>query len=377
MAPLTPLLARIADGQVLSEVEAEAAFGGVMSGEATAPQVAALLMGLRMRGETVPELVGAARAMRACMRPVAGPRDTVDVAGTGGDGHATLNVSTAVAFVLAALGVPVAKHGNRAVSSRAGATDTLQALGIPPEPDPRVLELSLRRHNLAFLSAPLHHPAMRHAAPVRAELGFRTAFNLLGPLCNPAGVRRQMVGVFDPMWQLPVARALRQLGTEHAWVVHGEDSGGSQGGGRPGLDEFGLAGPTRVVALRLGRLRRFSVEPADLGLASRPLAAIAGGDPAHNAGVLERLLHGEAGGAIGAYRDTVLLNAAAALQVSAQGHISGMPADDLPPDDGAPTPEMPPPFDALRDGLVRAARAIDDGRALAVLRAMRRSPDPG
>ncbi len=373
---LRPLLARIADGHVLSEAEAEAAFGGVMSGEATAAQLAALLMGLRMRGETVSELVGAARAMRAHMRTMAGVEGAVDVCGTGGDGHATLNVSTAVAFVLAALGVPVAKHGNRAVSSRAGASDTLQALGIPPEPDPHALEQSLRRHGLAFLSAPLHHPAMRHAAAVRAELGFRTAFNLLGPLCNPAGVRRQMLGVFDLAWQLPLARALRLLGTEQAWVVHGEDAGWSSGGGGPGLDEFGLAGPTRVVALRSGRLGRFSVEPADVGLPSWPLAAITGGDPVHNAAMLERLLGGEVGGAIGAYRDTVLLNAAAALQVSAQGHISGWRSDELHPDDGAAVPEIPPPLDALRDGLARAARAIDDGRAQAVLRAMRRSPDP-
>ena len=369
---LRPVLGRVADGHVLSEDEARAAFDIVMAGDATPAQIAGLAMGLRARGETVSELVGAARAMRGRMRAVPGAADAVDVCGTGGDGHATLNVSTAVAFVLAALGVPVAKHGNRAVSSRAGASDTLEALGIPAEPDPDVLAASLRTRGLAFLAAPLHHPAMRHAAAARAELGVRTIFNLLGPLCNPAGVRRQMVGVFDTAWQLPVARALDRLGCDRAWVVHGEDSNGG-----PGLDEFGLAGPTRVLALRAGRLGRFSVEPGDVGLAVRPLAAIAGGGPADNAAALLRLLGGETG----AYRDTVLLNAAAALQVSARGHISKAHEDGASEGgtaiDRDAVPDVPPPLGRLRDALAEAARAIDDGSALAVLRAMRRTPGPG
>ena len=369
---LRPVLARIADGQVLSEEEARAAFDGVMAGEAAPTQIAGLAMGLRVRGEAVSELVGAARAMRGRMRAVPGVAGAIDVCGTGGDGHATLNVSTAVAFVLAALGVPVAKHGNRAVSSRAGASDTLEALGIPAEPDPDALGAALRTRGLAFLAAPLHHPAMRHAAAARAELGVRTIFNLLGPLCNPAGVRRQLVGVSDAAWQLPVARALDRLGCDRAWVVHGEDAGGG-----PGLDEFGLAGPTRVLELRAGRLGRFSVEPGDVGLAVRPLAAIAGGGPADNAAALLRLLGGETG----AYRDTVLLNAAAALQVSARGHISEARGDDAPGDgtatDRGAVPDMAPPLGHLRDGLALAARAIDDGSALALLRAMRRTSGPG
>ncbi len=377
IADLRPVLDRIAGRQMLSEDEALAAFDTVMAGGATPAQIAGFAMGLRVRGETVSELVGAARAMRGRMRAVQGVAGAIDVCGTGGDGHATLNVSTAVAFVLAALGVPVAKHGNRAVSSRAGASDTLEALGILPEADPMVLAESLRMHGLAFLAAPLHHPAMRHAAVARAELGVRTIFNLLGPLCNPAGVRRQMVGVFDPAWQLPVARALDRLGCDRAWVVHGEDAGGG-----PGLDEFGLAGPTRVLALQAGRLARFKVEPGDVGLAVRPIAAISGGGPADNAAALLRLLDGETG----AYRDTVLLNTAAALQVGAHGHISEIRGDDTPmvgvPGDEAVLDygtviELPPPRDGLRDGLARAARAIDDGSARAVLLAMRRRSGPG
>ena len=357
---LKPVLARIASGATLDEAEAEAAFAVVMSGEATPAQIAALAMGLRLRGETVAELTGAVRAMRARMRPVPGVADAIDVCGTGGDGHATLNVSTAVAFVLAALGVPVAKHGNRAQSSRAGASDTLEALGLRLDADPQALEHTLQRHGIAFLSAPLHHPAMRHAAAVRAELGFRTVFNLLGPLCNPASVRRQMIGVFDPAWQAPIARTLGQLGSDRVWVVHGEDASGAAPNG---LDELGLCGVNRVVAFDRGRLTRFGFEPADLGLPAHPVGAIAGGDAAFNASALERLLSGEPG----PYRDTVLLNASAALQVSGRGRISSGE-----PRDAEEAAEVAAPIGDLRDGLGHAARAIDDGAALAVLTAMRR-----
>ncbi len=368
--PLTlkPVLARIASGATLDEAEAEAAFAIVMSGAATPAQIAALATGLRLRGETVAELAGAVRAMRARMLAVPGVADAIDVCGTGGDGHDTLNVSTAVAFVLAALGVPVAKHGNRAQSSRAGASDTLQALGLRLDADPQTLEHTLQRHGIAFLSAPLHHPAMRHAAAVRAELGFRTVFNLLGPLCNPAGVRRQMIGVFDPAWQAPIARTLGRLGSDRVWVVHGEDASGVAPNG---LDELGLCGPNRVVAFDGGRLTRFGFEPADLGLPAHPVRAIAGGDAAFNASALERLLSGEPG----PYRDTVLLNASAALQVSGRGRISsGEPRDaGQVPEEAA---EVAAPIGDLRDGLGHAARAIDDGAALAVLTAMRRQPVP-
>ncbi len=365
---LKPVLARIASGDTLDEAEAEAAFGIVMSGEATPAQIAALATGLRLRGETVSELTGAARAMRSRMLPVPGVADAIDVCGTGGDGHGTLNVSTAVAFVLAALGVPVAKHGNRAITSRAGATDTLQALGLRLDADPQALEHGLQRHGIAFMAAPLHHPAMRHAAAVRAELGFRTVFNLLGPLCNPAGVRRQMIGVFDPSWQVPIARTLGRLGSDRVWVVHGEDAGG---GAPNGLDELGLCGPNQVVALDNGRLTRFRFEAADLGLPAHPVSAIAGGDAAFNAVALERLLSGESG----AYRDTVLLNASAALQVSGRSRISSFGVPD--PEQGAmETTSVAAPIEDLRDGLSHAARAIDDGLALAVLTALRRRPAP-
>ena len=264
--------------------------------------------------------------------------------------------------------MPVAKHGNRAITSRAGATDTLEALGLTLEADPQALEHALQRHGIAFLAAPLHHPAMRHAAAVRAELGFRTVFNLLGPLCNPAGVRRQMIGVFDPSWQVPIARTLGRLGSDRVWVVHGEDAGG---GAPNGLDELGLCGPNQVVALDDGRLTRFRFEAADLGLPAHPVAAIAGGNAAFNAGALERLLSGEPG----AYRDTVLLNASAALQVSGRGRISSFGVPD--PDRGtAEVTSVAAPIGDLRDGLGHAARAIDNGLALGVLAALRRRPAP-
>ncbi|WP_419729350.1 anthranilate phosphoribosyltransferase [Lichenicola sp.] len=362
---LKPVLARLAAGSRLTEAESQAAFELVMSGGGTDAQIAALVMALRVRGETVPELLGAVRAMRARMRVVPGVADAIDVCGTGGDGHSTLNISTAVAFVLAALGVPVAKHGNRAVSSRAGAFDTLEALGIPIIQDPDLLEASLQMNGLTFLAANLHHPAMRHAATVRSELGLRTIFNLLGPLCNPASVRRQMIGVFDPEWQEPIARTLQQLGADCVWVVHGEDADGTD---HRGLDELGLAGPNRIVALDQGRLCRFSVTPEELGLPRHPVAAIAGGDAVHNARALERLLAGEPG----AYRDTVLLNAAAALQVSARGSILANSGTDVDPGDGVA--EIEAPIETLLQGLRHAARVLDDGSALAVLDSMR-APD--
>ncbi len=355
IASLKPVLARVAGGAVLDEAEAEAAFALVMDGAATPAQIAALAMGLRVRGEAVSELVGAARAMRARMRRVDSVPDAIDVCGTGGDGHATLNVSTAVAFVLAALGVPVAKHGNRAVSSRAGASDTLEALGIALEGDPALLHARLRDHGLVFLAAPLHHPAMRHAGPVRAELGIRTLFNLVGPLCNPAEVSRQMIGVFDPSWQETLALALRGLGVRTAWVVHGETEAGT------GLDELGLAGRNHVVTLRDGEMGKFSFMPEEVGLSLRPVSAIAGGEASENARALERLLRGETG----AYRDVVLLNASAALQccnlrTGPAGCMSGSA-----------------PLDALREGMRAASRVLDDGSALAVLDALRRGHAEG
>jgi len=333
MTGLKPVLARLARGETLSAEESEAAFGVIMEGEATPAQIAGLLMAMRVRGETVAELVGAVRAMRSRMVAVVAPPEAIDVCGTGGDGAGTLNVSTAVSFVVAACGVTVAKHGNRALSSRAGGADVLTALGVnvdlPFERLPAVLEAA----GCAFLFAPRHHAALRHAAGPRVELGTRTIFNLLGPLANPARVRRQLTGTFDPAWARPMAETLGELGTECAWIVHGQ-----------GLDELTLAGESEVVELRGGQMRQFRVAPEDAGLGRAPAEAIRGGDGAENAAAMERLLRGERG----AYRDTVLLNAAAALIVADRA------AD-------------------LRDGAGQAARALDGGGALARLDALRRA----
>ncbi len=354
---LRPVLARIAGGARLSEAEAEAAFDLLLDGAATPAQIAALLIGLRVRGETPDELLGAARAMRARMRTVRAPAGAIDVCGTGGDAHGTLNVSTAVAFVLAALGVPVAKHGNRAQTSRAGATDVLAALGVPPLTEPIALERQLARRGVAFLAAPVHHPALRHVAAVRAELGTRTLFNLLGPLCNPASVSLQLVGVFDRAWLEPVVLTLRRLGAERVWAVHGEDGArmGDQGSGQ-GLDELTLAGTNHVTALERGELHRFTLTADRLGLAPAPVSAIAGGDAACNAAALETLLRGGRDAAPRAYRDTVLLNAAAALRVARGGNM-------FPPG---------PEASDLREAIAAAARVLDDGSAYGVLEALRR-----
>ncbi len=329
---LKPVLATLASGRSLSEAEAEAAFGIVMQGEATPAQIAGLLMAMRVRGETVAELTGAVRAMRARMTSVAAPADAIDVCGTGGDGAGTLNVSTAVTFVLAGCGVPVAKHGNRALSSRTGGADVLAALGVEVDVPLDRLPAILRAAGCAFLFAPRHHAALRHAAGPRVELGTRTIFNLLGPLANPAGVRRQLIGVFDPAWARPMAETLGRLGSDSAWIVHGQ-----------GLDELSLAGENHVVVLRDGAVETRTVVPEEAGLARAPVSAIQGGDAALNAAALTALLQGSRG----AYRDTVLLNAAAALVVARR-------------------------HDDLREGARRAADALDSGAALAALETLRR-----
>ncbi len=329
---LKPVLARLATGGTLDEDEAEAAFGIIMAGEATPAQIAGLLMAMRVRGETVAEMTGAVRAMRARMSRIEAPPGAIDVVGTGGDNAGSLNISTAVAFVLAASGVPVAKHGNRALSSRTGAADVLAALGVNVDVPLERLAAILRTCGCAFLFAPRHHAALRHAAGPRVELGTRTIFNLLGPLANPAGVRRQLTGVFAPDWMRPMAETLGRLGTETAWIVHGQ-----------GLDELSVAGDNLVVAWRDDAVHSFTVTPEDAGLSRAPVTAIRGGDAEKNAAALLALLQGEPG----PYRETVLLNAAAGLIIS--GH-----ADDL------------------REGAARAATAIDSGAALAALEAMRR-----
>jgi anthranilate phosphoribosyltransferase len=329
---LKPMLARLAAGETLSAEESERAFGLIMAGEATPAQIGALLMAMRVRGETVAELAGAVRAMRARMIRIAAPPDAIDVCGTGGDNAGTLNISTAVTFVLAGLGVPVAKHGNRALSSRTGGADVLTALGIDVDAPMDRLPQILRATNCVFLFAPRHHAALRHAAGPRVELGTRTIFNLLGPLANPAGVRRQLIGVFDPAWAQPMAAALAELGSEACWLVHGE-----------GLDELTVAGENSVVELKNGNIRAHRVTPEQAGLPRSPITAIHGADAASNAAALDALLKGAAG----PYRDTVLLNAAAALIVA--GRVEG-----------------------LREGVAEAAGALDTGAALAALESLRR-----
>ena len=334
---LKPILARLAAAERLTEAESEEAFGIIMGGEATPAQIAGLLMAMRVRGETVAEMTGAVRAMRARMTGVEAPADAMDIVGTGGDAAGTLNISTATAMVVAGCGVPVAKHGNRALSSRSGAADAIAALGISLDvPMDRLPEV-LREAGMVFLMAPRHHASMRHAAGPRVELGTRTIFNLLGPLANPARVRRQMTGAFAPEWLRPMAETLQRLGTERAWLVHGQ-----------GLDELTLAGESQVVALEEdGSLRDFTVSPEDAGLPRAPAEALKGGDPAENAVALEALLMG----APGAYRDVVLLNAAASLVVAGRARD-------------------------LREGAAIAARAIDDGAAHGVLTRLRATCPP-
>lgn len=324
---LKPVIARLAGGATLTEAEAEAAFGLIMSGEVTPAQIAGMLMMMRLRGETVAELAGAVRAMRARMTTVAVPRDAIDVCGTGGDAAGTLNVSTAVTFVLAGLGVPVAKHGNRALSSRTGGSDVLTALGVNVEAPLDRLPAILAEAGCVFLFAPRHHSASRHAAGPRVELGTRTIFNLLGPMANPGGVTRQLTGVFDPAWARPMAETLVGLGTTDAWLVHGH-----------GLDELTVAGENQVVTVTAGALADRIVTPEEAGLPRSPVAAIRGGEAAENAQALLALLQGSPG----AYRDTVVLNSAAALIVAGRA-------------------------DTLMEGAAQAAAAIDTGAALAAL----------
>ena len=335
---LKPVLARIADGAVLDAAEAEAAFATLLAGEGSDAEIGALLMGLRVRGEAVSEIRGAVAALRSRMVTVAAPAGAIDLCGTGGDGLATLNVSTAAAFVVAACGVPVAKHGNRAVSSRSGGADVLLSLGIDPDPPVALQEKLLAELGLAFLFAPRHHAAMRHAAAARRAIGIRSILNIAGPLSNPAGVHRQLTGVFAPHFLQPMAEALRDLGTARAWLVHGA-----------GLDELTLAGETAVVSLEAdGTIRTLTVSPEEAGLPRAPHSAIVGGDPAANAAALEALLDGRRG----AYRDTVVLNAAAALVIAGR----------------APH---------LRDGARLAEDAIDAGRAASLLGAMRQTAPAG
>jgi anthranilate phosphoribosyltransferase len=304
MDAFKPFLAKIVTGASLERAEARAAFDLILSGEVTSAQIGGFLIGLRQRGESVDEITGAVSAMRAQMRRVEAPDDAIDIVGTGGDGHGTYNVSTLAALIVAACGVPVAKHGNRAASSKSGSSDILSALGVRLGLTPAEVNLCISGAGIGFMSAQAHHEAMRHVGPARAELGTRTIFNLLGPLSNPAGVKRMLLGVFSPAWLEPLAEVLRELGAERAWIVHGSD----------GLDEITTTGPTKVVALEAGQFRSFEIMPEDAGLPRVTLADLKGGDPAHNATALRAILEG----ARTPYRDIALLNAAAALVIAAK-----------------------------------------------------------
>ena len=330
MADVKSLLARLVDGQVLSDAEAHAFFAACLRGEPTPAQVAAAVTALRIRGETVGEIAAFATAMREAARTLEHPWEVIDTCGTGGDGQHTFNISTAAALVLAGAGLKVAKHGNRALSSRSGSSDVLSALGVNLQASEAQQLRALDTAGIAFLFAPTYHGAMRHVGPVRAEIGFRTVFNLLGPLSNPAQARRQVMGVYDPRLLEPLAEVLGRLGAIRAWTVHGQ-----------GLDELTVTGETEVAEWKDGAVRRFTVTPEVAGLARHDISGIRGSDPRRKASALRALLDG----AKGAYRDVVLLNAAAALVVADKA------AD-------------------LAEGAVQAAAVIDEGRASLALAAL-------
>jgi anthranilate phosphoribosyltransferase len=324
MDDLKSIIAKVATGATLTRDEAASAFDRMMSGEATPSQLGGLLMALRVRGETIDEITGAVSAMRDKMLRVKAPADAIDVVGTGGDGSGSVNVSTCAAFIVAGAGVPVAKHGNRALSSRSGAADVLSALGVKIDVSPQQVSRCVTEAGIGFMFAPAHHPAMKNVNPTRVELATRTIFNLLGPLSNPAGVTRQMVGVFSRQWVQPLAQVLKNLGSESVWVVHGSD----------GLDEITLTGPTFVAALEKGAIRSFEVTPEDVGLKRVPGEALKGGDAVANASALRSVLEGLPS----PYRDVALFNAAAALVVAGR-------AKDL------------------KEGMALGTKSIDDGAA--------------
>ena len=328
MDSFKPLIAKVATGASLSRAEAELAFDNILSGEVTPSQMGAFLMALRVRGETVEEITGAVTAMRAKMTRVKAPAGAIDIVGTGGDGAGTYNVSTLASIITAACGVPVAKHGNRAASSKSGASDVLGALGVGIGVTPAAVEACISEAKIGFMMAQSHHLAMRHVGPTRVELGTRTIFNILGPLSNPAGVKHQVIGTFSPSLLKPMAEVLRNLGSEKIWLVHGSD----------GLDELTTTGPTQVVALDKGEISSFTVNPEDAGLAKAKAEDLKGSDPEFNARALRGVLAGEKN----AYRDIALLNTAAALVVA------GKASD-------------------LKAGVALGAKALEDGSAKATL----------
>lgn len=308
MEKFRALIGKVATGASLTQEESAHAFDKMMSGEATPSQMGAFVMALRVRGETVEEIAGAVSTMRAKMLPVAAPADAIDVVGTGGDAAGSYNISTCAAFIVAGAGVPVAKHGNRALSSKSGAADVLSALGVNIELKPEGIARCIKEAGIGFMFAPSHHPAMKHVGPTRVELATRTIFNLLGPLSNPAGVKRQMVGVFARHWIEPLAKVLGALGSEKAWVVHGSD----------GLDEITTNGVTHVAELSGGKVRTFDISPDDAGLKSSKPGELKGGEAIYNAEALRAVLDGQ----MGPFREVAVFNAAAALLVAGK-------ADDL------------------------------------------------
>lgn len=329
---LKPLIGLAAD-RPLTRAEAETAFTALFEGAATPAQMGGFLMALRTRGETVDEIAAAAAVMRAKCNPVAAPIGAMDIVGTGGDGKGTLNISTATAFVVAGAGVPVAKHGNRNLSSKSGAADALTEMGLNVMVGPKIVEKCLSEAGIGFMMAPMHHPATRHVAPVRLELGTRTLFNILGPLTNPAGVKMQLTGAFSADLIRPMAEVLLALGSSSAWLVHGGD----------GTDELSIAAPSKVAALKDGQIREFEISPEDAGLPLHPFEDILGGTPAENAKAFRALLNGQSG----AYRDAVLLNAAAALLVAGKAGT-------------------------LTEGVALARSSIDSGAARAKVEALAR-----
>lgn len=325
------LLGKIASRETLSVDEAQAAFDIMMSGDATPSQMGGFLLGLRLRGETVDEIIGGVKTMRARMTAIKAPPGAMDIVGTGGDGTGTLNISTATAFVVAGTGVPVAKHGNRAASSLTGAADVLSTLGVNLDADIRLVQMALDEAGICFMMAQRHHGAMRNVGPTRVELGTRTIFNLLGPMSNPASVKRQLIGVFSRDWLRPMAETLKALGSERVWVVHGSD----------GTDELTTTGPSYVVELKNGEISEFEIAPEDAGIDACRLEDLKGGEPEENAAALRAVLDGETG----PYRDIVLYNTAAALLLAERARD-------------------------MADGIEQAADAIDTGAAAKKLQSL-------
>lgn len=327
MAELKPLIAKVANGESLTKEESRSAFDILMSGEATPSQIGGFLMALRVRGETVDEIVGAVSSMRSRMLTVKAPETAVDIVGTGGDGIGTYNISTLAALIVAGAGVTVAKHGNRALSSKSGTADALSNLGVKLDNGPHQIENCIANANIGFMFAQMHHSSMRHVGPSRVELGTRTIFNLLGPLSNPAGVKKQLLGVFAHKWVVPLAEVLRDLGSEHIWVVYGD-----------GMDEITTTGTTHVAALEDGKIRTFELTPKDFGVPVAQMDDLKGGDGLVNAAALRDVLSGKRN----AYRDIALCNAAAALVISGKAGT-------------------------IADGMRLASASLDDGNATLAL----------